>query len=242
MSERESDVRGAARRVKLILFGATGMVGQGALLECLDDPEVARVLAVVRRPTGRTHDKLDELVVSDFGDYAAVEERLRGYDACLFCLGVSAAGMKEEEYRHVTYDFTLAAAKTLARLNPGLTFCYVSGAGTDSTEKGWQMWARVKGKTENDLLALPLGAAYMFRPGFIQPARGVVSSISWYRAIYAATGWMYPALSRVFPKSLMTSATLGRALIAAAKHGAPKRVLEAADVNALVSRGSPGAA
>jgi uncharacterized protein YbjT (DUF2867 family) len=235
MSETEIRDEPAARRVKIILFGATGMVGQGTLLECLDDPEVERVLAVVRRPTGKAHEKLEELVVKDFTDYSAVEARLRGYDACLFCLGVSAAGMKEQEYRRITYDYTLAAAKTLARLNPALTFCYVSGAGTDSSEKGWQMWARVKGKVENDLLALPLGAAFMFRPGFIQPVRGVVSSTGWYRAIYAAAGWMYPALSRVFPKSLLTSATLGRALLVAAKHGAPKRVLEAADIHALVA-------
>jgi uncharacterized protein YbjT (DUF2867 family) len=237
-TETESERAGAVRRVKIILFGATGMVGQGTLLECLDDPEVERVLAVVRRPTGKTHEKLEELVVKDFTDYAAVEDRLRGYDACLFCLGVSAAGMKEEAYRHVTYDYTLAAAKALARLNPALTFCYVSGAGTDSTEKGWQMWARVKGKVENDLLALPLGAAFMFRPGFIQPVRGVVSSTGWYRAIYAAAGWMYPVLSKAFPESLMTSSILGRALLVAAKRGAPKRVLEAADINAMVPRAS----
>jgi uncharacterized protein YbjT (DUF2867 family) len=222
--------------MKIILFGATGMVGQGALLECLDDPEVERVLAVVRRPTGKTHEKLEELVVKDFTNYSDVEDRLRGYDACLFCLGVSAVGMTEAEYRRVTYDYTLAAAQTLARLNPDLTFCYVSGSGTDSTEKGRQMWARVKGKVENDVLALPLGAAYMFRPGYIQPVRGVVSSIGLYRSIYAAVGWAYPLLAKVFPRSLLTSSSLGRALLEAAKHGAPKRVLEAADINALVPR------
>lgn len=232
----ETDAKRTERRVKIILFGATGMVGQGALLECLDDPEVERVLAVVRRPTGKAHEKLDELVVKDFTDYSAVEDRLRGYDACLFCLGVSAAGMTEAEYRRVTYDYTLAAARTLARLNPVLTFCYVSGSGTDSTEKGRQMWARVKGKVENDLLALPLGAAYMFRPGYIQPVRGVVSSTRLYRAIYATVGWTYPLLAKAFPESLLTSSTLGRALLVAAKRGAPKRVLEAADINALVPR------
>lgn len=232
----ETDEKRDARRVRIILFGATGMVGQGALLECLDDPEVERVLAVVRRPTGKTHEKLDELVVTDFTDYTSVEDRLRGYDACLFCLGVSAAGMTEAEYRRVTYDYTLAAARTLARLNPSLTFCYVSGQGTDSTEKGWQMWARVKGKVENDLLALPLGAAYMFRPGYIQPVRGVVSTVGFYRAAYATVGWAYPLLSKAFPASLMTSSDLGRALLVAAKRGAPKRVLEAPDINALVPR------
>lgn len=226
--------------MKVILFGATGMVGQGALLECLEDPDVERVLAVVRRPTGRTHEKLEELVHADFSDYSAVEDRFVGYDACLFCLGTSAAGMTEEAYRKVTYDFTMAAAETLARVCPKLTFCYVSGQGTDSTEKGWQMWARVKGKLENDLLAMParggLVAAYMFRPGYIQPVKGVTSSTDWYRRMYAVVGWMYPAIAAVFPKSVMTSATLGRALLEAAKHGAKKRVLEAADINALVQK------
>jgi uncharacterized protein YbjT (DUF2867 family) len=219
--------------MKVILFGATGMVGQGALLECLEDPDVERVLAVVRRPTGRTDEKLEELVHADFSDYTAVEDRFAGYDACLFCLGTSAAGMTEEAYREITYDFTMAAAKTLARVCPELTFCYVSGQGTDSSEKGWQMWARVKGKLENDLLALPLGAAYMFRPGYIQPVKGVTSSTDWYRRIYAVVGWMYPAIAAVFPKSVMTSETLGRALLEAGKNGAKKQVLEAADINAL---------
>jgi len=231
-----TDDRRTVPRVRIILFGATGMLGQGALLECLDDPEVERVLAVVRRPTGTTHDKLEELVVKDFTNYSAVEERLHPYDACLFCLGVSAAGMKDADYRLVTYDYTLAAARTLARLNPALTFCYVSGSGTDSTEKGWQMWARVKGKVENDLLALPLGAAYMFRPGYVQPVRGVVSSTRLYRAVYAAVGWAYPTLAKVFPASMMTSSSLGRAMLVAAKRGASKHVLEAADINALVPR------
>ncbi len=231
----ETDAKHTSPRVKVILFGATGMVGQGALLECLDDPEVERVLTVVRRPTGKTHQKLEELVVEDFTDYAAVEDRLRGYDACLFCLGVSAAGMSEAEDRRVTYDYTLAAARTLARLNPALTFCCVSGSGTDSTEKGRPMWARVKGKVENDLLAL-FGAAYMFRPGYIQPVRGVVSSTRLYRAIDAALGWTYPLLAMAFPSSVRTSSELGRALLVAAKRGAPKRVLEPADINALVPR------
>jgi uncharacterized protein YbjT (DUF2867 family) len=216
--------------MNVILFGASGMVGQGALLECLDDPAVQRVLAVVRRPTGRVSPKLDEVVVSDFTDFSAVESRFAGYDTCLFCLGVSAAGLNEAEYRRVTYDYTLAAATTLARVAPGLTFCYVSGAGTDSSEQGWQMWGRVKGKTENDLLKLPLGAAYMFRPGYIQPTRGVTSSTGWYRAIYSTVGWLYPAVAALFPTSVMTSATLGKALIAAAKRGAPKKVLEATDI------------
>jgi uncharacterized protein YbjT (DUF2867 family) len=219
--------------MKVILFGATGMVGQGTLLECLDDPGVERVLAVVRRPTGRSHPKLVELVHQDFSDYSAAESQLQGYDACFFCLGVSAAGLSEAEYTKITYDYTLAAARTLARLNPQLVFCYVSGQGTDSTGKSWQMWARVKGRTENDLLALPLGGAYMFRPGFIQPVRGVVSSTGWYRVMYAIIGPLYPLLSRLFPRALVTSAELGQALLRTARQAAPKKILAAADIAAL---------
>src|SRR5215831_15581930 len=155
--------------MNVVLFGATGMVGQGVLIECLDDPEVRRVVSVVRRPTGVTNAKLTEIVHADFFDYAAIEPSLRDADACFFCLGVSSVGMKEDEYRHITYDLTMAAAKTLHRLNPNLAFIYVSGKGTDSTEKGSSMWARVKGKTENALCALPFKAVYLFRPGFIQP-------------------------------------------------------------------------
>jgi len=143
--------------------------------------------------------------------------------------------MKEAAYRTITYDYALAAAKTLSKANPSLTFCYVSGAGTDSTERGFQMWARVKGKTENDLLALPMAGAFMFRPGYIQPVRGVTSATGWYRTIYAIVGWLYPAVSAMFPKSVMTSETLGKALIRAAKHGAPKRVLEPRDIIELVA-------
>lgn len=226
--------------MKVILFGATGMIGQAALLACLDDPDVTRVLAVVRRPTGRTHDKLAEVMVKDFTDYAALEPALTGYDACLFCLGISAAGMSEADYRRVTYDYAVAATTTLARLNPKMTLCFVSGQGTDATGKSWQMWARVKGETENALRALPLGAAYMFRPGFIQPVRGVVSGTALYRGFYRVLGWMYPVLSRVFPRSVMTSDTLGRALLAAAKRGAPKAVLEAADIVKLVDESPAG--
>ena len=225
--------------MKVILFGATGMVGQGTLLECLDDPGVTSVLAVVRRPTGRSHPKLTELVHQDFSDYSAAEAQLQGYDACLFCLGVSAAGLSEEAYTKITYEYTLAAAKTLWRLNPRLVFCYISGQGTDGTGKSWQMWARVKGRTENDLLALAAergASAYMFRPGFIQPVRGVVSSTGLYRAIYTVVSPLYPLLSRMFSRSLMTSAELGQALLRAVREGGPKQVLEAADITQLVRR------
>ncbi len=159
--------------MKVIIFGATGMVGQGVLRECLVDPDVESVLSIARRPCGKQDPKLQEILHDDFFDYSAIESRLVGYDACFFCLGVSSVGMDAERYRHLTYDLTMAAATTLAQLNPGMVFTYVTGRGTDSTERGPMMWARVKGKTENDLLKLPFGAAYMFRPAGIQPLHGV---------------------------------------------------------------------
>src|ERR1700716_2717253 len=162
--------------MKVILFGATGMVGQGVLRECLLDAGVESVLVVGRSPTGQRHAKLREILHEKFMDFSAIESELRGYDACFFCLGVSSVGMNEERYRHLTYDITMAAATTLAKLNPGMVFTYVTGRGTDSTEQGPRMWARVKGKTENDLLKLPFKAAYMFPPGAIQPLHGARST------------------------------------------------------------------
>ena len=173
--------------MKVILFGATGMVGQGVLRECLIDAGVESVLAVGRSPTGQQHPKLHEIVHGDFTDFSAIESELSGYDACFFCLGVSSLGMDAERYRHLTYDITMAAATTLARLNPGMVFIYVTGRGTDSTEQGSLRWARVKGKTENDLLKLPFKAAYMFRPGGIQPLHGMRSKTGWINAVYAVS-------------------------------------------------------
>jgi uncharacterized protein YbjT (DUF2867 family) len=219
--------------MKVIIFGATGMVGQGALIECLADPRVTQVLLVTRRPTGRSHEKLREVVHADFLDYGAIEAQLRGYDACFFCLGVSAAGMSEAQYRRVTYDFTLAAARTLARLSPGMRFIYVSGMGTDSTEKGRAMWARVKGKTENDLRALPFRAAYMFRPGFIQPLKGVTSGTALYRVVYAVLGPLYPLLRVLAPRSVTTSENVGKAMIRAGLAGYEQPILENSDINRL---------
>jgi uncharacterized protein YbjT (DUF2867 family) len=159
--------------MKVIIFGATGMVGQGVLRECLLDPDVRRVLSIGRSATGQRHEKLRELIRADLLDYSAIENELRGYDACFFCLGITSLGLSEEQYRRVTYDITMAAAKALARLNPDMTFVYVTGAGTDSTEHGRTMWARVKGETENALLRLPFRAAYTFRPAAIQPLYGI---------------------------------------------------------------------
>src|SRR5262245_48309771 len=217
--------------MNVVLFGASGMVGRGVLLECLDDPGVNGVVSVVRRPTGETHAKLTEVVHADFLDYTAIEPALRDADACFFCLGVSSVGMKESDYRHVTYDFTMAAARTLHRLNPKLVFIYVTGAGTDSTEKGRSMWARVKGKTENDLLAL-FATAYMFRPGYIHPERGVGPRIRWLRV--AATV-LRPVgfLLTQFPGAGTRTDVVGRAMLAAARSGAPSHVVEIREIHAL---------
>ena len=219
--------------MKVILFGATGMVGQGVLRECLLDPEVESVLAVGRSPTGQRHPKLREILHDNFLDYAAIESQLTGYDACFFCLGVSSVGISEERYRHLTYDITLAAAATLARLNPQLVFVYVTGQGTDSSEKGRLMWARVKGKTENDLLKLPFKAAYMFRPAAIQPLHGIRSKTAWVQAIYVAAAPLLSLLNRVAPKYMTSTEQIGRAMIRVAKDGYPKRVLESEDINRL---------
>jgi uncharacterized protein YbjT (DUF2867 family) len=219
--------------MKVILFGATGMVGQGVLRECLIDPGVESVLAVGRSPTGQRHAKLREIVHDDFFDFSGVESQLVGYDACFFCLGVSSVGMDEERYRHLTYDLTMAAATTLAKLNPGMVFVYVTGRGTDSTGQGRLMWARVKGKTENDLLKLPFKAAYMFRPAGIQPLHGVRSKTPWVQAIYAVTAPLLSLLNRTSPQYMTTTEQVGRAMIKVARDGYPKPVLESEDINGI---------
>jgi uncharacterized protein YbjT (DUF2867 family) len=217
--------------MKIILFGATGMVGQGVLRECLADASVESVLAVGRRPTGQSHLKLREIAHDDFLDFSAIESQLTGCDACFFCLGVSSVGMDQERYRHLTHDITLAAATTLAKLNPGMVFIYVSGAGTDSTEQGRVMWARVKGKTENDLLRLPFRAAYMFRPAGIQPLHGIRSRTAWVQAVYVVAAPLLSLLNRVAPKYMTTTEQLGRAMIKVARDGFPRPVLESEDIN-----------
>jgi uncharacterized protein YbjT (DUF2867 family) len=209
------------------------MVGQGVLRECLLDPQVGSVLVVGRSPTGQRHARLREIVHADFMDYSAIESELTGYDSCFFCLGVSSVGMDAERYRHLTYDITLAAATTLSRLNPGMVFTYVTGRGTDSTEQGSLMWARVKGKTENDLLKLPFKAAYMFRPAGIQPLHGVKSRTAWVQAIYVVTAPLLSLLARTSPKFMTTTEQLGRAMIKVARDGYPKPVLESEDINAI---------
>ena len=219
--------------MKVILFGATGMVGQGVLRECLVDGGVERVLVVGRSPTGVQHAKLHEVLHDNFTDFSKIESQLGGYDACFFCLGVSSGGMEAERYRHLTYDVTMAAANTLVRLNPGMVFTYVTGRSTDSTEQGPVRWARVKGKTENDLLKLPFKAAYMFRPAGIQPLHGVRSKTAWVQAIYVVAAPLLSYLARTAPKYMTTSEQLGRAMIKVARDGYPKPVLESEDINAI---------
>ena len=216
--------------MKVILFGATGMVGQGVLRECLLDPGVESVLAIGRTATGQRHEKLQEIMQGDLFGLSPIEARLSGYDACFFCLGVSAAGMTEQEYRRVTYDLTISAAETLARLNPAMTFIYVSGAGTDSTERGRMMWARVKGQTENALLRMPFKAAYMFRPAYIQPLHGIRTKTALYGALYAVMAPLYPLWKLLLPNYVTTTECLGRAMIEVARRGAPKPVLASQDI------------
>jgi uncharacterized protein YbjT (DUF2867 family) len=219
--------------MKIILFGATGMVGQGVLRECLLDPEVQQVLSIVRSATGQHHAKLRELVHTDLFDYSTIERELTGYDACFFCLGITSAGMKEQQYHHVTYELTLEAAEAVARLNPGMTFIYVSGAGTDSTESGRTMWARVKGKTENALLNLPFKGAYMFRPGVIEPLHGITSKTRSYRVFYALSKPLLPLFRSIFPQYVTTTEQMGRAMLQVAKRGYPTPILESRDINTL---------
>jgi uncharacterized protein YbjT (DUF2867 family) len=219
--------------MKVILFGASGMVGQGVLRECLLDPEVTEVVAVARSPLGREDPKLRQVLHDDFTDFSPVADRLSGADACFYCLGVSAAGHSPQDYTRITYDCTLAAARTVAAGNPRLTFTYVSGEGTDSTEQGRSGWARVKGRTENALLAMDM-RAYMFRPGWIQPLHGERSRTGWYRALYAATSWLYPALRRIVPGHVTTTQALGRAMLAVARQdGQGPHVLHSPEINTL---------
>ena len=214
-------------------FGATGMVGDGVLHECLADERVTSVVAVGRSPIGVTHPRLQERQRTNFLDYSDLEQEMASTDACFFCLGVSSAGMNEADYTRQTFDITLAAARALAAARPGTTFCYVSGEGTDSSESGNSMWARVKGRTENALLQLPL-SAYMFRPGIIRPRPGKKSKTRWYRVTYAVLTPIFPLLKRIAPRHVTTVENVGRAMIAVAANGFNKRVLENTDIN-LVS-------
>jgi uncharacterized protein YbjT (DUF2867 family) len=223
--------------VNVVLFGATGMVGAGALAECLADDRVQSVVAPTRSPLNRTHPKLREVRRDDFFHYNDCRAEFAACDACFFCLGVSSIGMDEKTYTHLTYDLTLAAAQALVAANPRMTFCYVSGVGTDSTERSRRMWARVKGRTENALLALPFNAAFMFRPGYIQPVGDVRSRTGWVQAVYRVVAPFYPVVRRLMPSATTTTANLGRALIQVAAAGYSKPVLYSTDMNRLGEAG-----
>jgi uncharacterized protein YbjT (DUF2867 family) len=220
--------------MEVLIFGATGMVGQGVLRECLLDDGVELVATVGRTATGVQNTKLKEIVHQDLRQYEAIEDKLSGFDACFFCLGVSSAGMSEADYEGVTYGITTAAAKVLLRVNPGMTFIYVSGAGTDSSERGRSMWARVKGKTENALLGLGFAGAYMFRPGIIEPVFGARSKTSSYRLGYAVAKPLLPLLRRAFPNYVLTTQEIGWAMLKVARRGYSKRVLESRDIRAVL--------
>lgn len=215
--------------MKVIVFGATGMVGQAVVQECLLEDRVTSVLIVGRSSAGVSDPKVEELIHGDFLDFSSVATELTGYDACFFCLGVSAAGMSEPAYRRVTYFMTMAAARELAERNAKMRFLYISGAGTDSTEHGRTMWARIKGETENAVLSLPF-EGYALRPGYIQPMHGVQSRNKLYRNIYRVTGRLYPALARVAPKYFIASDELALAMINIAANGSEKRILESSDL------------
>lgn len=216
--------------MNVLIFGATGMVGQSVLRECLLDKRIVKVLSVGRTSTGVRHEKLNEVLTSNLLDLSNLEEQLKNYDACFFCLGVSSAGMSENKYKSITYDITISVAETLSKLNPNIPFIYVSGSGTDSTEKGRRMWARVKGKTENDLLKMPNLNAFMFRPGGILPLNGVKSKTKIYQAAYMILKPAYPIIKKMFPNSIITSEEIGRAMINIAIEGDNKRILESIDI------------
>ena len=213
-------------KIKAIITGVTGMVGEGVLHECLLHPDVDQVLVISRKPCGVSHPKLKEIIHTDFHNLSSIENQLQNYNACYFCLGVSSIGMKEESYHHLTYDLTIHCAETFSRLNKDMTFCYVSGASTDSSEKGKSMWARVKGKTENKLMLLSFKKAYMFRPGYMQPTKGLKNTLKY----YAAFSWMYPALRLLFPGSVSTLKELGVAMINTMNKGYDKSILEVKDI------------
>jgi uncharacterized protein YbjT (DUF2867 family) len=216
-------------KIRVVITGATGMVGEGVLHECLLSPDVEKVLVVSRRPGGVSHPKLSEVILKDFFDLASVESSLGGYNACFFCLGVSAVGMKKSDYERMTYDLTMVFAKELVRLNPGMNFCYVSGARTDSTEKTGMHWARVKGKTENDLQKLGFPHVYLFRPGMLKPTKGLRNTLPAYRWL----AWLIPVFEALAPSSVTSLKQLGQAMIHVVTRGYDKNILEVSDIKKL---------
>ncbi|GAB3959865.1 epimerase [Spirosoma harenae] len=218
-------------KIKAIITGATGMVGEGVLLECLNHPDVEQVLVINRKPGGVSHPKLREIIHKNFFDLTPIESQLSGYDACFFCLGVSSVGMSKEEYKHLTYDLTLHVAEVMAKLSPDMTFCYVTGAGTDSTEQGRVAWARVKGATENAVMRL-FKNGYMFRPGFMKAMPGQKNLKSFYRYL----AWLYPIGRAIYPAGFCTLKEVGDAMVNAATKGFDKKILEVKDIVELAKR------
>ncbi len=219
--------------MKVIITGATGMVGKGVLLECLDHSEISEVLSISRRTLGMEHPGLKELIHNDFSEFASVADQLKGYDACYACMGVSSAGMNEEQYTRLTYHFTLNLAKELLGINPNMTFNYVSGVGTDSTEQGRSMWARVKGKTENDLLKLGFKQAFMFRPGAIIPLRGTEPSSKLYKVLINNLKWLLKLMKKLAPKAVVDTTQIGLAMINITQRGYDKKVITPLDIQIL---------
>jgi hypothetical protein len=215
--------------LKLIITGVTGMVGEGVLLECLAHPAIEQVLSVSRKPYGLVHSKLKECIVADFMHLNGIEDQLAGYDGCLFCAGISSNGMSEADYTHITYDITLNFAKAVLAKNPAMIFSYISGSMTDSSEKGRMMWARVKGKTENDLMRMAFKKVYCFRPGFMQPLAEQKNVKGFYRLI----GKLHPFLNLFFPNQISTMHQVGKAMINSVLKGSDKQILEVKDINAL---------
>jgi len=216
-------------KIRAIITGATGMVGEGVLHECLLHPDVESILIINRKPAGILHPKLKEIIHNDFFDLTTIENQLINYNACYFCLGVSSIGLKEPEYYRLSYTLTMNTAQTLSRLNTDMVFCYVSGAGTDSSEKGKSMWARVKGKTENDLMKLPFKKVYNFRPGFLEPTKGLKNTLGLYKNL----GWLFPLIKLFFSKHGCSLKELGIAMIHSVTKGYEKNILEVSDIVAL---------
>jgi uncharacterized protein YbjT (DUF2867 family) len=219
--------------MRVLIFGATGMVGQSVLRECLLAPDVTKVVTIGRSVTGQQHPKLRELVHADLLDYSAITGQLTGFDACFFCVGVTSTGISEDAYRRITHDTAVAAATTLVQLNPQMTFVFVSAFGADSTGQSRTMWARVKGAAENAIFAMPFRRAYAFRPAMIQPMHGIRSRTKMYRVMYIFFAPFLPIFRRVMPKHVTTTEIIGRAMLNAARHGAPKQILESDDINRL---------
>ncbi|HXA02766.1 MAG TPA: NAD-dependent epimerase/dehydratase family protein [Cytophagaceae bacterium] len=217
-------------KIRAIIFGSSGMIGQGVLMECLESPEVESILIINRSPGNVKHSKLKEIVHKDFSDFSSLSAEFAGYNSCFFCLGISAVGLSENEYYKTTFELTIRVAEALLKANKDFTFCYISGASTDSSENGKMMWARVKGKTENTLLAMPFKQVYMFRPGYIQPLKGIKSRTKLYNAIYFIFKPLYFIL-KPFKGMVTDTSSMGKSMIQTALHGYEKKILESSDIN-----------